>query len=157
MPDSPEALVALTDRAERYLGERDPWWAGEIPAVTMTQTSYYCAAVGVRDPIHYDHEFARQAGFSGAVVNGSLRRAWLCYLAEAMAGERWRVDSVRCEHRGLLAVGAEIAVTVGWADGSDRERDKALAGSDALKLSVVLCSENGVVDSGLIQFSRSET
>ena len=158
MPESAEALLGLTDRATECVATRaHPWWTGEIPAVTMTQTAYYCAAVGVRDPIHYDHEFARSVGFDGAVVNGSLRQAWLCYLAEAMGGNRWQVDSVRCEHRGLLAVGAQIAVTVGWAGGSVREPDGGLAGSDSLELSVVLRSEDRVVDSGLIHFLPRET
>lgn len=80
--------------------------AATLPAVTMTQLAFYCAAVGVTDPIHYDRDFARRAGFPDAVVNGSLRVAWMAQLLDALAppgsGEPRRLA---CSHRGLMLVG----------------------------------------------------
>ena len=48
----------------------------QLAQVSRTQLAFYCAAVGVTDPIHYESTFARQAGFADNVVNGSLRVAW---------------------------------------------------------------------------------
>jgi acyl dehydratase len=87
-------------------------WSLALPPVTMTQTAYYCAAAGVRDPIHYDRLFARELGFRDAVANGSLRLGWLCYAGEALAGPDRRLLSVRCQHRGPLYVGDDIRLEV---------------------------------------------
>jgi acyl dehydratase len=87
-------------------------WSLSLPPVTMTQMAYYCAATGVRDPIHYDRLFAREMGFRDAVANGSLRLGWLCYAGEALAGPGRRLLSVRCQHRGPLYVGDDISMEI---------------------------------------------
>jgi acyl dehydratase len=75
------------------------------PAVTMTQLAFYCAAVGVTDPIHYDRSFARDAGFPDAVVNGSLRVAWMAQaLHELVLPHGW-LAQLQCSHRGMMLAG----------------------------------------------------
>jgi acyl dehydratase len=93
-------------------GTAEGTWGLSLPSVTMTQMAYYCAATGVRDPIHYDRDFARQLGFRDAVANGSLRLGWMCYAGEALASPGLRLVSVRCQHRGPLYVGDDISMEI---------------------------------------------
>jgi acyl dehydratase len=102
-------------------------WRIDLPSVTMTQMAYYCAATGVRDPIHYDRDFARSLGFKDAVANGSLRQGWMCYAGEALVSPGLRLVSVKCQHRGPLYVGDDISMEIvvrpqpdGAADSSQR-------------------------------------
>jgi len=71
----------------------------------MTQLAFYCAAAGVTDPIHYDRVFARQSGFADAVVNGSLRVAWMAQALHELALPRGWLTRLKCSHRGLMLVG----------------------------------------------------
>jgi len=81
-----------------------------LPAVSMTQLAFYCAAVGVTDPIHYDRSFARHAGFPDAVVNGSLRVAWMAQALHELAQPGGWLVRLQCSHRGLMLAG-ETPVT----------------------------------------------
>lgn len=83
-----------------------------LPAVTMTQLVYYCAAARVTDPIHYDRDFARRAGFPDAVVNGSLRIAWLTQAMSDFVEPPDFVSSLRCAHRGPMYVGQALSLEV---------------------------------------------
>jgi acyl dehydratase len=76
-----------------------------LKPVTMTQLAFYCAAAGVTDPIHYDRSFARQTGFSDAVVNGSLRVAWMAQSLHELALPDGWLTQLKCSHRGLMLVG----------------------------------------------------
>ena len=76
-----------------------------LPAVTMTQLAFYCAASGVTDPIHYDREFARRAGFLDVVVNGSLRVAWMAQILNDLVALSGFLERMNCSHRGVMLVG----------------------------------------------------
>lgn len=76
-----------------------------LPQVTATQLAFYCAAAGVVDPIHYDREFARRFGFSDAVVNGSLRVAWMAQALHELAFPDGWLTRMACSHRGMMLVG----------------------------------------------------
>lgn len=95
-----------------------------LAPVSLTQLAYYCAAAGVVDPIHYDRGFARDHGFPDAVVNGSLRVAWMTQVAADLAGTRGLLIDIACSHRGLMLVGqapvieARLAATAPADDGS---------------------------------------
>jgi len=82
------------------------------PQVTMTQLAFYCAAAGVTDPIHYDRAFARQTGFADAVVNGSLRVAWMAQaLHELVLPHGW-LTRLQCSHRGMMLVGEAPSIEI---------------------------------------------
>jgi acyl dehydratase len=96
---------ALTDLAEAESGARLAHlrW----PGVTRTQLAFYCAAVGVTDPIHYDRGAAAEHGFADVVVNGSLRFG----MAELAVTTLWPqvvVTELSCRHRGVLHVGEPV-------------------------------------------------
>jgi len=76
-----------------------------LPPVTATQLAFYCAATGVTDPIHYDRDFARRAGFPDLVVNGSLRIAWLAQVLADLAEKRGLLEAFSCSHRRPMFVG----------------------------------------------------
>ncbi|GAA5231838.1 hypothetical protein FOZ76_14810 [Verticiella sediminum] len=87
----------------------------DLPAVTMTQLAFYCAAVGVTDPIHYDRDFARKANFADAVVNGSLRVAWMAQVLAELAPEPGLLLRLHCSHRGIMLVGEAPHYSVRYA------------------------------------------
>lgn len=92
------------------------------PQVTMTQLAFYCAAVGVTDPIHYDRSFAREAGFPDAVVNGSLRVAWMAQALHELVQPLGWLARLQCSHRGLMLAGESPILEVryvGHAEGAD--------------------------------------
>ena len=84
----------------------------DLPTVTMTQLVYYCAAARVTDPIHYDRDFARRAGFPDVVVNGSLRIAWLTQALSDLVEAPDFVSALRCSHRGPMYVGQTLSLEV---------------------------------------------
>jgi len=82
------------------------------PQVTMTQLAFYCAAAGVVDPIHYDREFARAYGFDDAVVNGSLRVAWMAQVLHELALPHGWLTRLACSHNGVMLVGQTPVIEV---------------------------------------------
>jgi acyl dehydratase len=78
------------------------------PPLSITQLVMFCGGLRIFDPIHFSREFARAEGFPDAVVNGSMRVAFL-----AAALTRWQPDafvtSLRCRHRGLVLLGDEVS------------------------------------------------
>ena len=101
---SPEVLSGWTP--DQVVGTR------RQPQVTMTQLAFYCAAVGVTDPIHYDRSFARDSGFPDAVVNGSLRVAWMAQTLHELAPPGGWLARLQCSHRGLMLVGESPTLEV---------------------------------------------
>lgn len=83
-----------------------------LKPVTMTQLAFYCAATRVTDPIHYDRDFARRTGFPDAVVNGSLRIAWLTQALADLVAAPDHVSALSCAHRGPLFVGQAMQIEV---------------------------------------------
>jgi acyl dehydratase len=116
-------------------------WSLSLPPVTMTQMAYYCAATGVRDPIHYDRLFAREMGFRDAVANGSLRLGWLAYAGEALTGPGRHLVSVRCQHRGPLYVGDDITMQIVVEPSPEPDGNRR-------KASLTVSSPAGVCDVG---------
>jgi len=88
----------------------------ELPAVSSTQLAFYCAAVRVADPIHYDREFARRFGFPKLVVNGSLRISWLIRALADLVSPPDFVSSIKCSHRGPMFAGDALALEVVVSD-----------------------------------------
>ena len=86
-----------------------------LPAVTCTQLAFYCAAVRVPDPIHYDREFARRFGFADLVVNGSLRISWLTRALTDLVAAPDYLGHIACAHRGPMFVGDALTIEVSVA------------------------------------------
>jgi acyl dehydratase len=81
-----------------------------LPPTTMTQMVYYCAAARVTDPIHFDRDYARAHGFPDAIVNGSLRVAWLAQILCDVVESPNRVADLKCAHQGLVLVGQTVRI-----------------------------------------------
>jgi acyl dehydratase len=88
----------------------------------------YAAASGDRNPIHLDHDAARDAGLQGIIVHGLLMAAWL----GRVAGRYGSPTSMRFRFRNPLrpAVAALITGSVREADAGAAELDLALATGD---------------------------
>jgi acyl dehydratase len=84
----------------------------DLPAVTSTQLAFYCAAVKVADPIHYDRDFAMRFGFPNLVVNGSLRISWLTRALADLVSAPDYVSAIKCAHRGPMFAGDAMSLQV---------------------------------------------
>lgn len=73
--------------------------------MTKTQLVYFCSAARVTDPIHYDVEMAREFGFPGVVVNGSLRVAWLAQTLADLVDPPSFLSHLACSHHGMMIAG----------------------------------------------------
>ena len=96
-----------------------------LPPVSSTQLAFYCAASGVTDPIHFDREFARRAGFTDLVVNGSLRVAWMAQALSSLVEARGMLVGLSCSHRGMMLAGDAPCIQARYA-GHEQEPDGAL-------------------------------
>ena len=117
----------------------------EAPPVTMTQLAFYCGAVGVTDPIHYDREFARRAGFADAVVNGSLRVAWLAQAVKNLLAEHDQLSSLQCTHRGMMTVGQAARIEIRFKE--QRQHDDHV---------LLRCTVENHVGSALVDIAEAE-
>jgi acyl dehydratase len=117
----------------------------EAPPVTMTQLAFYCGAVGVTDPIHYDREFAKRMGFPDAVVNGSLRVAWLAQAVTNLIAEPDRLDRLQCSHRGMMVVGQAPRIEIRFKE--QRRHDDHI---------VLVCTVENHVESAVVDVADAE-
>jgi len=81
----------------------------------------YSAATRDFNPLHWDHEFALDAGLPGTVVHGLLMYAWLMQEASAAAGGR-DVESAKIRFRSAL-LPAEQASISAFVDGDSVKLD----------------------------------
>ncbi|MEE9297510.1 MAG: MaoC family dehydratase N-terminal domain-containing protein [Acidimicrobiia bacterium] len=88
----------------------------------------YAAASGDWNPIHWDHDSARDAGLDGVIVHGLLMAAWL----GRVAGRYGSPKSMRTRFRSPLrpAVPALITGSVRDADGGAAELDLVLTAGE---------------------------
>lgn len=117
----------------------------EVPRVTMTQLAFYCAATGVTDPIHFDRRFARETGFADAVVNGSLRGAWLAHAASGLVAAPHHLARLECSHRGVMLVGQSAHIEVRF-DRLQQADDHAL----------LCCTMESRVDAALVDVGQAQ-
>ena len=95
---------------------------GVLPSVTKSASRMdlvrYAAASGDFNPIHYDHETGRAAGFEGVMVHGLLMGAWAAQLAAATTGRPDPLADLRLRFKNALrpAVAATVSGTVEPAD-----------------------------------------
>jgi len=74
----------------------------------------YAAASGDFNPIHFDHEAAREAGLDGIVVHGLLMTSWLCQAAATVSSVGAPLAEMKLRFRNALrpAAAAEVTGTV---------------------------------------------
>ncbi len=80
----------------------------------------YAAASGDFNPVHFDHDTARQAGFGGVLVHGLLMGAWVVQYAAALSSDDDAVASAKLRFRNALrpAVGVKVSGRVTESAGS---------------------------------------
>lgn len=93
----------------------------------------YAAASGDFNPIHFDHDSAREAGLDGIVVHGLLMASWLCQSAASLSPADAPLSEMKLRFRNALrpAVEAEVSGVVDAVDAvsrviSHRLRDGAI-------------------------------
>jgi acyl dehydratase len=88
----------------------------------------YAAASGDWNPIHFDHDAARDAGLEGVIVHGLLMAAWM----GRAAGRYGSLRSMRLRFRNPLrpAVAAIVVGSVAGVDGDNADLDLALTAAD---------------------------
>lgn len=84
----------------------------------------YAAASGDYNPIHFDHDAARQAGLPGIVVHGLLMAAWAMQVAAGFSGRPDPLAHLKVRFRNPLRPAAA-------ASASGQIRDIAEDGGDA--------------------------
>ncbi|MEN8041221.1 MAG: MaoC/PaaZ C-terminal domain-containing protein [Actinomycetota bacterium] len=87
--------------------------SGALRSASRHDLVRYSAATRDFNPLHWDHEFAVEAGLPGTVVHGLLMYAWLTQQASTEAGGR-KVVSAKIRFRSALspAQQASIATTL---------------------------------------------
>ena len=101
----------------------------------------YAGATRDWNPIHWDHDAARAAGFGGIVVHGLLMVAWLAQTAARHSPGPHPLHSLRTRFRGPLRPGVQAVVAgeAGTADHDGVPLDLRLsAGGDPLVTATVI-------------------
>lgn len=77
---------------------------------TTTDLVKFAAASSDYNLIHYDHEYAKTRGFSGVIVHGFFKAAFLAELARAHAPQGSWFRSLKATYRGVDKVGRPITL-----------------------------------------------
>lgn len=91
----------------------------------------YAAASGDFNPVHFDHDTARRAGFAGVLVHGMLMGSWLVQLAAAHSTLPDPIASARLRFKNPLRPGVEATVGGVVEEVFDRNAKLRLALRDA--------------------------
>lgn len=85
-----------------------------LGSVALTDVVRYAGASGDLNPIHYDPEFARSAGYPGPFSMGALHGSWLLSHAFASGAsvDRGAATSVRLRFKGIVELGVELTAEV---------------------------------------------
>lgn len=126
--------VGFVDERDVRVGGPRLACRAEWGPITAAQVAFYCAAVGVADPIHYNVDLARGAGFDRLVVNGSFRWALMTLTASECLGGF--VAESSCRHRAPMDLGATVVVELELTEPA-RDGQCVLAGRNIVDGSVV--------------------
>jgi acyl dehydratase len=121
---SDEAAAADEERPEPGPLERGensepsllPMPAATAPVDVMARSASrsdlvrYAGATRDWNPIHWDHEAARRAGFPGIVVHGLVMAAWLIQAGSRYQEGPWPLQEMRVRFRRPLHPGMQAAV-----------------------------------------------
>ena len=117
--EPPVGAAAGRDKVRQFEMDGVP---GVLPSMTKSASRIdlvrYAAASGDFNPIHYDHETGRAAGFEGVIVHGLLMGAWAAQLAAATTGRPDPLADLRLRFKNALrpAVAATVSGTVESAE-----------------------------------------
>ena len=78
------------------------------PAITTTQLVQYAGASGDFNPIHYDKDFAQQAGLDGVIAHGMLTMAFVGQLVTDWAWPNNELVKLNTRFRAITVPGDEI-------------------------------------------------
>lgn len=138
----PTGSVTLPDlRAAARAKTSGPVFRAEWGPITASQVAFYCAAIGVADPIHYNLEVARDNGFDRLVVNGSFRWSLMTLTAEEIFGSVGWIAESTCRHLAPMSVGATVVVELELTELDEENRRCVLAGRNVIDSSIVDRSE----------------
>ncbi len=87
----------------------------------------YAAATGDLNPIHWDHDAARDAGLPGVVVHGLLLHSWMSQLASVASREEQPIVFMKTRFRQPLRPAQQATVTAGLKELAHDGKDAALA------------------------------
>ncbi len=79
----------------------------------------YAGASGDFNPIHFDHDAARNAGLDGIVVHGLLMAAWLARMAAATSSLADPLAEMRLRFRNALRPGVPAVISGTVEDAAD--------------------------------------
>lgn len=84
----------------------------ELPPVVREPTTRDLVrfAHGANDsaPLHYDKDYARERGFDGVILHGSLKGSFMAQVLTNWAGQQGWVSELRCEYRLPDSPGARL-------------------------------------------------
>ena len=105
------------------------------PAITTTQLVKYAGASGDFNPIHYDKDFAQQAGLEGVIAHGMLTMAFVGQLATSWAWPENDLLSLTTRFRAMTLPGDQITcagtVTRKYEEDGKRLLDVAIEAKNA--------------------------
>ena len=97
----------------------------ELPPVSKEQLVRYAGASGDFNPIHWDADFAREAGYAGPIAHGMLSMAFLGRACVAWTGAAG-VLRLTARFRSVTYPGDVLTVTGEVVDARDGEIDVKL-------------------------------
>ena len=128
------------EEAEPPVDERGPYQAlpvdprptvGPLPEIVRSASRLdlvrYAAASGDFNPVHFDQETARRAGFPGVLVHGLLMGAWLVQYAAACSGRTDPVAFAKLRFRSPLRPAVAATLSGGVTEVSGRAATLRLA------------------------------
>lgn len=128
--------LADDDRAEPPVWKRElsdvplpqPWpGIGSLPELAKSASRIdlvkYAAASGDYNPIHFDHDAARNAGLPGIVVHGLLTAAWALQSVTSVSARPDPIAHAKLRFRNPLPPGAPATVTAAVRDTALDEGD----------------------------------
>jgi acyl dehydratase len=83
----------------------------------------YAAATGDYNPIHFDHQAARNAGLEGIVVHGLLMAAWAMQVASSVSPRPDPLAHLKIRFRNPLRPGESAHVSGRVGDVAPDDRD----------------------------------
>jgi len=113
---------------KKRLGFNDVKVGMEIPGYTTTVSTrrsvVWAAASRDFDPIHYDHNYAKERKLPQAIVNGRFKIALLIKLLTDWIGPEGWVCRIAAQHRGMDLTGNRMMVRGIVQDKIDQQGQK---------------------------------
>jgi len=73
-------------------------------------SAMWAAASGDFDPIHYDHDYAKEHKLPNIIVNGRLKIALLANWLNSLIGPDGRLKRLSVRHQGMDIVGNDVTI-----------------------------------------------